>query len=148
MNLNLKKILFITSLAFTSVQCFGQINDPKPQPVELFEKTDPQEKVYDFVDEPADYPGGLAVLRKYLSDNIVYPESALKNGIQGKCYFQFTVMDSGIVKNVKLKKGVPNCPECDKEALKVLEKMPNWIPGKVDGKNVNSLFALPIEFKL
>lgn len=148
MPFHLKNLVLIAAFQLTGGFAFAQENIAEPQPVSPAVKTKSNEKVYEFVDEPADYPGGMKVLLKYISDNIIYPESAVKNGIQGKCYFQFIVADSGEIKQIKLKRGVPGCPECDKEALHVLEKMPKWIPGKVDGKNVNSYFSLPIVFKL
>jgi periplasmic protein TonB len=146
MNSNSTKSSLILTLSLLSFHSFGQVL--VPQAVEPHVKTEPSEKIYEFVDEPADFPGGRQALMKYLSDNIIYPESAQKNGIQGKCYFQFVVTDSGKVENVKLKKGVPDCPECDKEALRVIKKMPLWTPGKINGKNVNSLFSIPVTFKL
>ncbi len=140
----LKKHLLIFSLQFICGSIFAQeVPAPKPEKAQQEEVL-----IYDIVDEPADFPGGRQALLKYLSDNIIYPESAQKKGIQGKCYFQFVITDSGKVTNIKLKKGVPDCPECDKEALRVIEKMPKWIPGKVGDKNVNSTFSLPIIFKL
>lgn len=142
----MKKILLMFTLQFLCGVVFSQIPPPKPPPEPAPEE--PKEKIYEFVDEPADYPGGLKVLLKYLSDQIVYPEEAVKNGIEGKCFVQFVVTDSGKIKNITLKRGVPNCPECDKEALRVLETMPDWIPGKVNGKKVSSYFSLPIMFKL
>jgi hypothetical protein len=48
----------------------------------------------------------------------------------------------------KVTKGVPDCPECDVEYVRVIQEMPNWIPGKMDGKSVNSVFHLPISIHL
>ncbi|WP_341903113.1 energy transducer TonB [Fluviicola taffensis] len=107
-----------------------------------------EEIIYDFVDEPADFPGGRAALLKYLSENIRYPQVAQEMGIQGKCYLTFVVSENGYISNVKLKKGVTDCPECDAEAIRVVKGMPKWAPGKNNGKAVNSVFSLPVTFKL
>lgn len=154
MQFNFRKLLFLGSIGFISFQSFGQvINDletDKPQ-VKIENQSarvSNGKVVYDIVDENAEFPGGVAALRKYLSENIAYPERALKNKIEGKCYIQFIVTESGEVENIVVKKGVTDCPECDAESVKAIEKMPLWTPGKINGQNVNSRFSLPVTFKL
>lgn len=104
--------------------------------------------IYDVVDEPADFPGGMAAARAYLANNIKYPQTAVDMGIEGKCYLKFIVSESGNISNVKVVRGVQDCPECDAEATRVIKSMPDWKPGKVNGKAVNSTFTLPVQFKL
>ena len=151
MQVNFKGFLLLISIGFLSLPSFSQvINDletDKP-PVKAENVTPNGKVIYDIVDETADYPGGMEALRKYLSDNIVYPDRAVKNKIQGKCYIQFIVTDSGKIENIVVKKGVTDCPECDAESVKAIAKMPLWIPGKINGQNVNSRFSLPVSFKL
>ena len=126
---------------------FAKVDPTPPKPKE--EKIEKEKEIiYEFVDEPADFPGGRAALLKYLSENIRYPQVAQEMGIQGKCYIQFVVSENGYISNVKLKKGVTDCPECDAEAMRVVKGMPKWSPGKNNGKPVNSLFSLPVTFKL
>lgn len=126
---------------------FAKVDPTPPKKVE--EKVEKKEEViYDFVDEPADFPGGRAALLKYLSENIRYPQVAQEMNIQGKCYLTFVVSENGYISNVKLKKGVTDCPECDAEAMRVVRGMPKWTPGKNNGKAVNSVFSLPVTFKL
>ena len=105
-------------------------------------------EIFEVVEEPATFPGGTEALNKYLSGNLVYPQTAKEAGISGKVYLKFVVSDKGYISNVKIMKGVRNCPECDKEALRVVKNMPNWIPAKNNGKKVNSFFILPVAFKL
>lgn len=102
---------------------------------------------YDLVDQEAEYPGGMAALKKFIADNLKYPETAKEKGIMGKCYLQFIVSETGQVTNIKVKKGVVDCKECDLEAIRVVKAMPKWIPAQKDGKNVNSTFNLPVSFK-
>ena len=103
-------------------------------------------RIYQFPDKFAEFPDGAAKLRRYLAKHIVYPSNALEMGLQGKCYASFVITDNGQVTNVTLKKGVPNCPECDMEAIRVIKLMPKWTPALVNGKPVNSIFNLPITF--
>jgi periplasmic protein TonB len=151
MQANFKKIFFLLSVGFISFQSFGQVinhlETDKP-PVKRENITSDGKVIYDIVDENADFPGGMSALKKYLSDNIVYPQRAVNNKIEGKCYIQFIVTDSGKIENIVVKKGVTDCPECDAESVKAIAKMPLWIPGKINGQNVNSRFSLPVSFKL
>jgi len=153
MNFNLPKSVLILVISFLCFQSFGQVinelkTDRPPVQVENNAKVSNGKVIYDIVDEPAYFPGGRDALLKYLSDNIVYPDRALKNRIQGKCYITFVVSDEGKIEQITIKKGVTDCPECDAESVKALEKMPLWTPGKINGKNVNSIFSLPVTFKL
>jgi protein TonB len=117
-----------------------------PEPEIVVAVQEPE--IYEIVDEYAEFPGGINALRKYLRDNLVYPASAKEQGIQGKCFLKFVVAASGNISNVKVMRGVPECPECDNEAVRVLKAMPDWKPGKVKGQAVNSYFNLPISFHL
>lgn len=109
---------------------------------------DPEPIIYDYVNEDPYFPGGKNELLKYLSLNIKYPKNAIDNGIQGKCYIKFVVNKAGEISKTRITKGIEGCPECDKEALRVIKKMPNWIPAKLDGKIVDSYYTLPISFDL
>ncbi len=126
---------------------FAKVDPTPPKPKEEPIKKQ-EEVIYDIVDEPADPPGGMAALKKYLAENIKYPQTAVEMGLEGKCYLQFVVSENGYISNVKVKKGVTDCPECDEEAKRVVRGMPKWTPGKINGKAVNSTFSLPVSFKL
>lgn len=107
-----------------------------------------EEYVYDFVDEVAEFPGGMSALRSYLAENIVYPKEAEQQGIEGKCYAVFVVRKDGSITDIKIKRGVAECPACDREVIRVIQEMPKWKAGRVNGGEVHSLFTLPIIFKL
>jgi protein TonB len=120
---------------------------PPPPPKE--EKVEKKETViYDFVDEQAEFPGGMIELKKYLANNIRYPQTAVEMGLEGKCYLTFVVSENGYISNVKVKRGVTDCKECDDEAIRVVKAMPKWKPGKVNGTAVNQHYSLPVTFKL
>jgi periplasmic protein TonB len=104
--------------------------------------------IHAYVDEPAEFPGGVAAMRKFIDDNLVYPHVAKEMGIEGKCQLQFIVSAKGNISNVKVMRGVADCPECDREAVRLVKSMPQWKPGKLKQEPVNSTFNLPIAFKL
>ena len=145
MNSSITKSSLILILAFLCFQSFGQVIEPKS---ETPTKEPQQELIYEFVEEPAEFPGGASAFFPFVKENLKYPENARKNKIEGKCFLQFVVQKDGSISNVKVKKGVPDCPECDAEAIRLVKSMPNWSPGKNYSQEVNSLFSLPIAFKL
>jgi len=107
-----------------------------------------KQEIYDFCDELASFPGGPEKLKEYLITNLKNPKIAVELAIEGKCYLQFIVSDTGNISNVRVMRGVPDCPECDEEAVRVVKGMPKWNPGKNVGVTVNSTFTLPVSFKL
>lgn len=102
----------------------------------------------DFVDVEAQFPGGYAQMIHFIQANLVYPQQGIEMGAQGKCFVKFVIDENGTISSVKVVRGVPNCPECDQEAIKVVKSMPEWIPGKIKGEAVSSFFMLPIIFSL
>lgn len=110
------------------------------------EKTKNDDCVYVIVEEKASYKGGFKALFEYLEQNLVYPEQAKKEGIQGTVYIKFTVNKDGSITDIEIKRAVE--PAIDKEAVRLVKGMPNWKPGKNQGKPVRSKYTLPIKFKL
>lgn len=80
--------------------------------------------------------------------NLKYPQVALDMRLQGKCYVKFAISESGKVSNVLIARGVPDCPECDSEAVRVVKSMPAWSPAVNNGKAVSSWYNLPVAFKI
>jgi TonB family protein len=107
------------------------------------EKSD---KVYTNVDELPEFPGGIESFKKFVTSEIVYPSDAKKEGIQGKVFISFTVNKNGAVIDAKIAKGVHGL--LDKEALRVIENMPEWTPGKYKGEIVNVRYTVPVQFAL
>jgi TonB family protein len=107
-----------------------------------------QKEVYDYVEEPATFPGGSEALKIFISKNLRYPESMKEAGVQGKVYLKFIVSETGEISDVKIARGIPDCKECDTEAIRFVKSMPKWIPGKNNGKAVKSYFTLPVRFQL
>jgi protein TonB len=102
----------------------------------------------DIVTEPeieAEFPGGVPGMFKYISENIKYPESAIKNKEEGKVYVSFIVESTGEVTDVKIIRGVSE--QLDAEAIRVIESMPKWEPAKLNNIAVRTENKLPIAFK-
>jgi protein TonB len=89
---------------------------------------------------------GEIELRKHIATSIKFPEIARENGIQGRVYVSFVVSTKGKVTNVKIARGID--PALDKEAIRVIENLPDFSPGKQRGKAVKVSYTVPINFKL
>jgi TonB family protein len=100
--------------------------------------------------QQASFPGELKDFNQYLMNNMKYPQVALENNIQGSCYIKFLVHPDGSISNATLVRGIPGCPECDLEALRLIKKMPNWVPAIDDEQlaNLTSYYQLSINFRL
>ena len=85
-------------------------------------------------------------LMSYLGKNIKYPTIAQENGTQGRVIIQFVVERDGTITDVHVARGVD--PYLDKEAVRVVQSMPKWIPGKQNGKAVRVKFTVPVMFRL
>lgn len=111
------------------------------------EKTEVEEnKVFTAVEQMPQFPGGEAELMKYISKNLKYPPVAMENNIQGRVVVQFVVTKTGKIGEVKVVRGKD--PDLDKEAVRVVKSLPDFIPGKMNGQTVNVWYTLPITFKL
>ena len=102
--------------------------------------------IFTIVEEMPSFPGGDEPRVKFLHDNIVYPQMAKENNIQGTVYVSFVVDSKGKVTDVKLLRGIGG--GCDEEAIRVVKLMPPWNPGKQNGKSVRVQFNMPIRFTL
>ncbi|MGB4016743.1 energy transducer TonB [Petrimonas mucosa] len=113
---------------------------PKPKGEEV------NEEIFVVVEEQPEFPGGNAAMMKFLSDNIKYPVIAQENGIQGRVITNFVVERDGSITDVQVVRGVD--PSLDKEAVRVIQSMPKWKPGKQRGSAVRVRFTLPVVFRL
>jgi protein TonB len=98
------------------------------------------------VDQLPEFPGGEDELIKFLTENMNYPELAREKGTEGRVVIGFVVNKEGEIDVLKLKRGIGD--GCDKEAIRVVNKMPKWKPAKFNGKTVSVYFDLPIQFDL
>ncbi|HEX2969241.1 MAG TPA: energy transducer TonB [Bacteroidales bacterium] len=118
-------------------------------PVEVKEEVqeeEPEEVPFVVVEEMPMFPGGDVALLKYIGENTQYPEVAKENNIQGRVIVRFCVTAKGGVSQVSVLKGVD--PELDAEAIRVVQTLPPFKPGKQGGKPVPVWYMVPITFTL
>lgn len=126
----------VTENPDTSVEAYASIHDMPADTTDT----------YLMVEAEPEFPGGMEALMKYLSENIKYPEQAKKENIQGKVYMRFVVERDGSIVDAEILRGIGG--GCDEEALRVVNAMPKWKPGKQKGTPVRVQYNLPIVFKL
>jgi protein TonB len=102
-------------------------------------------KYFDYEVMPV-YAGGEDDLVRYLGKKIYYPQKEKKDGIEGTVYIQFVIDKDGSVTNVRVLKGVSE--GLDEEAARIVQSLPKWSPGFLDGDPVKVSFVLPIKFRL
>lgn len=91
-----------------------------------------------------EYPGGAGEMQSFITRNINYPEEA--DGEQGRVIVKFVVNKDGSISDVKVIRGLNEV--LDKEAVRVIQSMPNWKPGKQHGKTVRVRYSVPVMFRL
>lgn len=95
-----------------------------------------------------EFPGGVSELYAFLQDNIYYPERMKNLGIEGTVYVSFVIEEDGSISRVSVERGIENGDELNKIALKAIQKMPNWIPGRSGNTSVAVKQTIPIQFSL
>ena len=118
-----------------------EFTDLESEDVTPYKKED--EPVFIMVEKMPSYPGGNEALMEYLKTEPKHPDS--NNRITGKIYIQFTIDQTGKVTNPRILRGLS--PEYDKEALRVINNMPDWIPGEQNGKKVKVVITKGISFE-
>lgn len=109
------------------------------------DENDSDKPVFICEDMP-EFPGGDEALKKYIADNIIYPEQAKKANIQGTVFMRYIVDENGNVSNVEVLRGVD--PLLDNEAIRVVKSIPTWKPGMQSGKPIKVQMSVPVKFVL
>lgn len=104
------------------------------------------EKIYDYLEIMPEFPGGKEMLFDYFTKNLIYPEAAIKNKIQGTVYVKLVIDEHGNVLMPMIARGLS--PECDAEVIRLVNDMPRWVPGKQNGKPAAVRYTIPIKFSL
>jgi TonB family protein len=145
---NSMKTIFISFLALlVSAYSFAQtdtIQQKESVETVLIEETPDENTPLFVVDEMPEYPGGEKALREEVAKKIVYPESAQQVNVSGTVYLRFVVTKTGEVSQTEIMRGVH--PDIDKEALRVINELKPFKPGKQDGKPVDVYLMFPIFF--
>ena len=137
----------LTALVFAG-SAFGQSNQTQKDVVVNKPVTEKpgEDKVFDIVEEMPSFVGGSSALMAWLAVNAKYPVEAQKNGISGRVIVSFIIERDGSVSHVEVTRAVD--PILDKEAVRVVELMPKWNPGKQDGQPVRVKYSVPILFRM
>lgn len=98
------------------------------------------------VDVQPDFPGGRMAMLSFIKEKMVYPAEAIEKGITGQVIVKFVIEKDGSLSNLKVLRGVD--PSLDKEALRIVQSMPNWIPASRNGENVSVEYDTNINFIL
>ncbi len=121
-------------------------NEQKKAKAAQIQEDTRKENASEIVDQMPSYPGGMGALMQFLSSHLKYPADARKNGKQVRVICKMVIEEDGTVTNVKVVQSID--PSLDKEAVRVLESMPKWIPGKSGGTPVRVVYTLPVTFRL
>ena len=113
---------------------------------EVIVKEDESEKPYTMVEQMPQFPGGEGALLAHIAKSLQYPALSAERGVQGKVILRFVVTAKGTVEGVEVLRSLD--PHCDKEAIRVIAGLPQWIPGRQNGHNVPVYYTVPITFKL
>lgn len=131
------KVLFILFILFASTFAFAQ-SDTNGD-VTMTE-------CVDFPDVLAHYPGGEKAMNKFLLKNLSYPQEAMERADQGTVYVEFIIEKDGSLTHIQIRRGVSQ--ELDKEAKRLIQLMPLWIPGETGGEKIRTRAVLPVKFIL
>lgn len=123
--------LIMFFMAFVSVNAYSQSDDS-------------DNEVYSLVEEAAQFPGGQSEMLKFIQENRQYPEEAKSLNLHGRVIVSFIVERDGSLSNITVKRSLGS--GCDEEAIRIIESMPKWKPGKQKGKEVRCSFMVPITF--
>ena len=136
LNYSVMKQFFILLTALIvgmmTMPCYAQDEDPG--------------EVFRAVEQMPAFPGGDAALMKYINEHLQYPPLAMENNIEGRVIVQFVVTKAGKIGDVKVVRSVDSA--LDAEAVRVVKTFPDFIPGRSNGKPVNTWYTLPITFRL
>jgi TonB family protein len=123
---------------------YDPLYNPINEPIKANEDT-----IYDFPAILPEFPGGQQALINYLQTNLVYPEDAKELGIEGKVFVSFVIFEDGSIQQVTILRGINGNNSCEKEVLRLIKRMPNWIPGKNNFGNVSKArVKIPVVFNL
>lgn len=143
----MKRTLLMAMLYISSV-CFSQ----KPDrfiynPQQHSDKLITINQAWPVVHE-ASFPGGETAFENYFKEHVIYPNELMAYGRSGKLIINFSIEPDGSISNVLVKRSMSGCPECDKEAVRLLENMPKWIPAvTIKNQVVKTTYQIPVFFR-
>jgi periplasmic protein TonB len=103
-----------------------------------------EEAMFITYEQQPQFPGGQKALTRYLDQQVRYPKAAAKAGITGRVFASFVIDTVGRISQAAILRGLGY--GCDEEAIRVVEQMPRWIPGRLYNRPVSVKYNLPILF--
>ncbi len=140
------KSLFLTKRGFRNYYRPEYVEIINDSTTHAAEKDTISKNAFVILEEMPEFPGGQLAMRKHLAQTTRYPVYAQEHGIQGTVFVNYIVNETGHVTNVKIFKGVH--PTLDAEAIRVIENMPRWKPGRQKGQPVRVTYTIPVGFIL
>lgn len=95
---------------------------------------------------PPQFPGGERKMMAFMREHLIYPSDAMQQGIEGRVVLRFVVTETGKLDSIRVQRSLS--PSCDREAVRIVEAMPAWSPGKLNGNPVRVYYNLPVRFDL
>lgn len=151
---SVRPFLLIPALAFVSISCKVLSITPStpdlPSDSTLISPLASDYELEDIwisVDQMPEFPGGHEALERYLSDSLNYPQSALMERVEGRAICQFVVQKDGSIDKVEVVRSSHDL-RLDQEARRLVQEMPQWIPGKHLGCDVNVMLTVSVYFSI
>lgn len=143
-----KQLLDINNLPDLLGIGVGGVTDIANTPISLIDADTDKENPLNFqiVEQLPEFPGGMSEFVQWLTKNLKYPTTSQRLKRQGTVLVSFIINKDGSTSDHKVVKSA--YPDLDREALRVLKKMPRWKPGEDKGKPCRTYFCIPIVFKL
>jgi TonB family protein len=135
-------VSFLVLFIWANVDVFAQQNS-EPEKVD---SSVVEEPVYEIVEKQPEFPGGMMEMFKFISTNLVYPEVAIKNSLEGNIIIEFIVEKDGSITNIKIIKDIGG--GCGEAGVDVFKLMPIWTPGTQRDQPVRVKMKAPIKFRL
>ncbi len=136
----IKNLLIVLILLLTNICIYGQTH--KKGRKSHLEK----EELFYVLDKAPEFPGGIDSLYSFIGRNLNYPETAVRDGIEGKVVITFVIEITGKVTNPEVIEGI--LEDLSHSATELINKIPDWIPAEIGGKKVRIRQTLPLNFKL
>lgn len=125
----------------------GQDNCIEPKSMVMQTDTISENVLFgDVPEQMPSFPGGHKALLEFIENNLRYPDNLDTTDVQGRVVVHFIIEKDGTVTNPKVVKSL--YPVLDKEALRIVNIMPKWIPGRMNGKTIRTTYAVPVIFRL
>ncbi len=141
----MRYILLLIAIVATMRVC-GKEKLSRIELAESVTEIDDEDTLFYECEQMPQFLGGEVALMKFIADNLHYPDSAKAKKIQGRVVVKFVVTKTGEIGEVKIVRSKDL--DLDKEAVRIVKSLPNFIPGKLNGEVVDMWYTLPITFKL